>query len=223
MKKIIFLGSGGGGNLKFIHQYSIIYPNLLSVVMVITDRKCGASNYADEMTIPYKIHSFKRVKEQDNLLIQIIDKCNPDLIVTNVHKILSKNIVNTFYNKLINLHYSYLPAFGGLIGMAPVDKSLERNNLLIGCTLHFVDEGVDTGETIAQGVVVKNESLNIYQSVFECGVFTLLSGILKLFNQDDVNFTFVNHYLITPYSSIIDNNLCKKIIINLKTTNDSIQ
>jgi phosphoribosylglycinamide formyltransferase 1 len=223
MKKIIFLGSGGGGNLKFIHQYSLIYPNLFSVVMVITDRECGASDYADEMKIPHKIHSFKRTKEQDNLLIQIIDNCNPDLIVTNVHKILSINIVNTFSDKLINLHYSYLPAFGGLIGMAPVDKSLERNNLLIGCTLHFVDEVVDTGETIAQGVVIKKESLNIYQSVFECGVITLLSGILKLFNQDDVNFIVINHYLITPYSTVIDNNLCNKIISNLKKTNDSIQ
>jgi len=72
MKKIIFLGSGGGGNLKFIHEYSQFHSDIIKVVSVITDRKCGASDYALHKGIPFEIMSFKREEKEDLLLINLI-------------------------------------------------------------------------------------------------------------------------------------------------------
>lgn len=130
MKKIIFLGSGGGGNLKFIHEYSKIHSDFFKVVSVITDRKCGAIDYALLKGIPCEVMSFKREDKEDKLLINLIKKFEPDYIITNVHKILSERIVSEFSGKLLNLHYSYLPAFGGVIGMTPVEQAIKKEQFI---------------------------------------------------------------------------------------------
>ena len=222
MKKIIFFGSGGGGNLKFIYEYFQSYNNLFKVVSVITDRFCGASEFALKNGIPLRIMSFNREKNEDKLLIDTINNFQPDIIITNIHKILSEQIVSEFKGKLINLHYSYLPAFGGIIGMTPVDLAIKRNNLFFGCTVHFVDEKVDNGITISQGMVIYKESNNLYQSVFECGAMTLLSGLYKLYGYDEINFKSIKEYLISPFTSKFDLDLSQKIILKLQTENDSI-
>jgi phosphoribosylglycinamide formyltransferase 1 len=216
MKRIVFLGSGGGGNLKFIDKYSRQYGNLFKVVSVITDRECGASDYAFRKGLPCEIMSFKRDEKEDNRLIESIKSFRPDYIITNIHKILSERIVSEFFQKLFNLHYSYLPAFGGLIGMNPVDKALERNNLFIGCTMHYVENNVDTGSTISQGIVIYKESKDVYQSVFECGSLTLLSGLHILTGYDESNFIKINDYLISPFTEKIDVNLAQNILIKLQ-------
>jgi len=216
MKKIIFLASGGGGNLKFIHKYSLEFPNLYNICYLIADRNCGAIDYANDNDIPNSIHSFKRNTDDDKLLISEISNINPDIIITNVHKILSTRVVNVFSGRLLNLHYSHLPAFGGLIGMKTVDKAIQRGNLFIGCTAHYVDEGVDTGISISQGFVINNESENIYQSVFECGAFTLLTAILKIIGLADENYKLFNHIIISPSSTFIDFTVAQKIFNELK-------
>lgn len=216
MKKIIFLGSGGGGNLKFIYEYSQLFGDFIKVVSVITDRKCGASDYALHKGIPFEIMSFKREEKEDLFLINSINYFKPDYIITNVHKILSERIVSEFSGKLLNLHYSYLPAFGGVIGMTPVEQAIKRNNLFVGCTMHFVDEQVDAGNTIAQGLVIYKESKNIYQSVFECGAITLLSGLYKIIGYEDINFKLIKEYLVSPFSTKLDIELSQKILLNLQ-------
>jgi phosphoribosylglycinamide formyltransferase 1 len=216
MKKIIFLGSGGGGNMKFVHSYSQKHNNYFNVVSVITDRKCGASEYAFCKGIPCEIMSFKRTIKEDKLLMNSLKDFSPDYIITNVHKILSKRIVSEFRGKLLNLHYSYLPAFGGHIGMHPVVQAIEKNNPFIGCTMHFVDEKVDAGNTIAQGIIIYKESKNIYQSVFECGAITLLSGLFKISGFEDINFKNIKEYIVSPFSTKLDINLSHKILLNLQ-------
>jgi len=217
MRKIIFLGSGGGGNLKFINEYSQVYCEYFSVIAVITDRKCGASEYASLNGIPYEIMSFNREENEDNKLIDYINKFRPDYIITNVHKILSKKVVSEYRGKLLNLHYSYLPAFGGVIGMEPVEQAIKRNNLFIGCTMHYVEEEVDSGDTIAQGFVIFKASENIYQSVFECGAITLLSGLFTVSGRPNSHFKLIKDCLISPFSLSIDIVISHQILIKLKS------
>ena len=84
-------------------------------------------------------------------LIKKIKPLNPKLIVlAGFKRILSPFFTSKFPYKIINLHPSILPAFTGL--HAP-RQALEYGSKFTGCTVHFVDEGIDTGPIILQGVV----------------------------------------------------------------------
>ncbi len=195
--KIAFLGSGGGGNLKFIHEISKI-DDSIEIVGLIADRFCGAIEYAIDNGLYNRIHSFKRSILENQDLICMLKDLSPDLIITNVHKILSPSVVKSFEGKLINLHYSYLPAFGGLIGMKPVDEALNRGNKFIGVTCHDVNEKVDDGSTIAQGFFIVSESNSHYQSTFETGAITLLAGIQNKQKINSNSCTIFGSYIISP-------------------------
>ena len=217
MKRIVFLGSGGGGNLKYIHRYSL-HVKFFEIVGVFADRKCGAYDYGKSIEIHSEILSFERSSFEDDILLERIEGLRPDIIVTNVHKILSSSIVSAFSGKLINLHYSYLPAFGGLIGMKPVDQALERNNKFIGSTVHFVNEKVDDGKTIAQGIVAVENASSTYQNTFECGALALLAGIYRLCHEnEEMRAVHIKNCWINPFSSHIKLEVIHSILEKLKS------
>jgi phosphoribosylglycinamide formyltransferase-1 len=215
--RILFLASGGGGNMKFVHRYFQSNSDV-EIVAVIADRECGATSYAEAEGISAHIHSFSRTEDEDLKLKRIIDSHSSDIIITNVNKILSPSIVTHGEGKLINLHYSYLPAFSGLTGMAPVDQAIQRNNSFIGTTCHWVTEQVDAGATISQGIFSRLNSSNVYQSVFECGALTLLNGIELLrkpeSRQSELAF---GSFSISPASELIDYDLTRFIFEGLKS------
>mgnify|MGYP000748938325 CR=1 FL=1 len=214
MVKIVFLGSGGGGNLKFIHTY--FKTKNIEVVGVITDRKCGALTFGVEKGIFSKEFSFNKSEKSDNEIIQEITRLNPDIVITNIHKILSESFVKSFSDKLINLHYSYLPAFKGVIGMTPVDMAIKSNNSFVGTTCHYVNVEVDSGKTICQGFFNRRGVDNVYQSTFECGALTLLNGIYVHLDNASLVEIKINDYLISPSVEGIDEELCTKIFKQLK-------
>lgn len=209
MKNIVFLGSGGGGNLKFIHKY--FGKELFNISGILTDRYCGLNAYADSENINHKILSFKRNEIENKVLIDAITLLSPDIIITNVHKILSLEVVNYFKGKLINLHYSYLPAFKSMIGMKPVDEAVKLNNLFIGTTVHIVSEQVDSGNTISQGIFCRKKFSNIHQKTFECGALTLLSAILFIDSKNNKIIDDFNGILISPSSDFIKSSKFLKI------------
>jgi len=73
-------------------------------------------------------------------------------------KILSKNFVNKFKNKIINIHPSLLPKYKGL---NTHEKVLKNKDKFSGCTVHFVNENLDSGKIILQKKikVLKNDNL----------------------------------------------------------------
>ncbi|MCU1762151.1 hypothetical protein NTD84_20820 [Pseudomonas sp. 14P_8.1_Bac3] len=178
-RRLVFLCSGGGGNLAFIHQM-IERGRLpgISIVGVVTDRHCQANDFSTRNGLRNAYVDFK-FEGQGNLLA-ILDELAPDLIITTVHKILLPAIVERYRGRLINLHYSLLPAFGGLIGSQPVQSSLDYGVLFSGVTVHLVDESVDGGRPLSQGVIALREKESIddlMQVVFRCGCAALLSAI----------------------------------------------
>jgi phosphoribosylglycinamide formyltransferase-1 len=188
--KLIFLCSGNGGNLKFIKTY-FEFLNLGDVIYVLSDRECGANKYATDNQIPNKLISFKNEVECENILIEIMGKYNPDFIITNIHKIISPKIVSVFSGKLINLHYSILPAFKGFIGMKSLQKALELKSQFVGSTCHYVNEEIDSGKIISQSYFKVGDNIKIEQKMFQAGALTLLNGLLKLSNNKSIsNFKY---------------------------------
>lgn len=125
LKKIIFLISGNGGNFKFIHL--CIKNNILKnyKLVIIADRECEGLNYAKKENIEnYKI----LYNQKNNIeLKRILKEVEANYIITNWNKIIDAEIVELYKHKLINLHYSLLPAFGGLIGEKPLESAMEKN------------------------------------------------------------------------------------------------
>ena len=87
---------------------------------------------------------------QEKNIIQFIDENKIDIIIlARYMQILSKNFVNKFYGKIINIHHSFLPSFKGA---KPYHQAFERGVKIIGATAHFVNENLDEGPIIEQDI-----------------------------------------------------------------------
>ena len=120
---------------------------------------------------------------------------NPDFIITNFYKILDKEIVNLFRNKLINLHYSLLPSFGGVIGMETIVAAKLKNSKFIGTTAHLVDEVVDNGKILSQSCfsVDWEKDKLVEDTIFRSGCITLLNTLILVSELNNkVNLSSIN-------------------------------
>ena len=87
---------------------------------------------------------------QEKNIIQFIDEKKIDIIIlARYMQILSKNFVDQFYGKIINIHHSFLPSFKGA---KPYHQAFERGVKIIGATAHFVNQNLDEGPIIEQDI-----------------------------------------------------------------------
>ena len=196
MLRIVFMCSGGGGNLRFVHE--VIRLGLLGDAEkcgVITDRECAAGLFAKQQNIPVMECDFSE-SNQPSLKTTLMDLC-PGIIVTNVHKIISVAVVELFRGKLINLHYSLLPAFGGVIGAKAITQALEYGAKVVGTTAHLVDHRVDAGPPVVQAVipVMPDDELSVLMDiVFRVGCISLLTS-MQIISEDRNVLSGAVHFL----------------------------
>jgi phosphoribosylglycinamide formyltransferase-1 len=156
--KIIKLGvlvSGRGSNLQAIIDN--IEKGALSaeIAVVISDQ---ADAYALERARKHKIPAVhidaKRYGTRDTYdaaLVGELKKRTVDLVcLAGFMRLITPVLIKAFPNRILNIHPSLLPAFPGLHVQK---KALNHGVKFSGCTVHFVDEGVDTGPIIIQAVV----------------------------------------------------------------------
>jgi phosphoribosylglycinamide formyltransferase 1 len=158
MKKarIAVLVSGRGSNLQAIidNIEKGLLPSELAVV--ISDQTDAyALERARAHNIPAVLVSAKGYKdkreEYDALLVKELRERNVDLVcLAGFMRIITPVLIRAFPNRILNIHPSLLPAFPGLHVQK---KALEHGVKFSGCTVHFVDEGMDTGPIIIQAVV----------------------------------------------------------------------
>ena len=178
-KKILFLCSGGGGNLRFIHM--AIKKGWLpgwEHICVITDRDCPAGDYAKSEGMPFACLDFLDEKQQR--LLYHAKLWSPDIIITTVHRIIGENILEEFDGRLVNLHYSLLPAFAGSIGAIPVKSAMQYGVCLGGATVHRVTKELDGGQPHAQIAfpISSNDLLEELMDIeFRAGCITLLAAL----------------------------------------------
>ncbi len=146
---------------------------------VVADRECGALEYAKKNQIDSFRIDYRR--ENPDQLRKVIKHTDAEFIVTNWHKIIDSTTVGENRGKIINLHYSLLPAFAGLIGTEPIRQALQQGCRFIGPTCHFVDEGLDTGPIIGQAIIPLSGNENeAIQSMFKSGCLLLLNCLQAL-------------------------------------------
>lgn len=152
MKRVAILFSGRGSNMqKIIENLS----NEIDIVKCITDKsEAKGLEICKEHNIDTYILKDKKFNSE---LIEVLDSLNIDLVIcAGFMRILSKEFVAKF--KAINIHPSLLPRHRGLHA---IERSFEDEHSNAGITIHFVDEGVDTGSIIMQKEIEKIESESI--------------------------------------------------------------
>jgi phosphoribosylglycinamide formyltransferase-1 len=152
MTRLAFLCSGGGGNLRFVHH--CIRTGILEdleLVGILTDRVCGAFEWGRQAGLRALQVDYSRAKNE--YLLSALRDLAPDVIVTTFDRILDSETVAAFEGKMLNLHYSLLPAFPGTVGPAPVRLALERGCRILGTTVHRVVPEVDSGPILAQSAL----------------------------------------------------------------------
>lgn len=182
--KIVFWASGNGGTMKFVHQAIKELSLDAKIVAVISDRDCGSVEYARKNGIPTRV--IIPWRERTNEIVKDIQSFDPDYVVTNIFKILPKEIFNCCKAKFVNLHYSLLPSFGGVIGFKTLELAKEVNSQIVGATCHFVEEEVDGGKIISQAAIPVdwNEDFAVIgDRVFRIACEAFLNGLMILDNK----------------------------------------
>lgn len=161
MVRVGVLVSGGGTNLQAIID-AVKKGDITnaSLEVVISNKKDAyALTRAKENGIPAEcvcIKDYDTREEFNKALTDKIDSYNLDLIVlAGFLVVLPPELTSKYKNKIINIHPSLIPSFcgNGFYGLHVHEKALERGVKVTGATVHFVDEGTDTGPIIYQKAV----------------------------------------------------------------------
>ena len=161
MLRVGVLVSGGGTNLQAIID-AVKSGDITnaSIEVVISNKKDAyALTRAKENGIAAEsvcIKDFESREKFNDALIEKIDSYNLDLIVlAGFLVVLPPELIAKYRNRIINIHPSLIPSFcgNGFYGLHVHEKALERGVKVTGATVHFVDEGTDTGPIIYQKAV----------------------------------------------------------------------
>ena len=154
MISVVVLISGSGSNLLSLLQKSEnpLYP--AKIVAVGSDKNAPGLEHAELYEVDTFVVSPERFVSKElwaETLLANVQHHQPDLIVlAGFMKVLPANFVSALKGKLINIHPSLLPEFKGAHA---VRDALQAGATKTGVTIHYVDEGVDTGEIIVQSEV----------------------------------------------------------------------
>lgn len=155
MLSIVVLISGTGSNLKAIQAAIDAGRCRARIAAVVSDRsKAKGLDLARERGIPTEVVRLKDHPDRDAWnrgLAEAVARHEPGLVVlAGFMRIVNRDFVERFPNRIINVHPSLLPAFPGADGPA---QAVAARVQLSGCTVHLVDAGVDTGPILAQAAV----------------------------------------------------------------------
>ncbi|MEV7477017.1 phosphoribosylglycinamide formyltransferase [Streptomyces halstedii] len=159
--RLVVLVSGSGTNLQALLDAIDADPQGYGarVVAVGADRPgtlgVERAGRAGIPTFVCKLGTYPNREEWDAALTEAVAEHRPDLVVSaGFMKIVGKGFLAEFGGRVVNTHPALLPSFPGAHG---VRDALAYGVKVTGCTVHFVDDGVDTGPIIAQGVVEVTE------------------------------------------------------------------
>lgn len=161
MLRILVCVSGGGTNLQAIID-GITTGSITNteIVRVISNNPGAyALERAKENGIDALCVSPKNYESRDafnEALLAAVDEVKPDLVVlAGFLVVIPKQMIASYRNRIINIHPSLIPSFcgTGYYGLKVHEKVLERGVKVTGATVHFVDEGTDTGPIIFQKAV----------------------------------------------------------------------
>ena len=162
MYNIVVLASGNGSNFQAVVDAidnGVINDAKISKLICNNKRAYVLQRARDNGIMPVLVDSKK--EDYNNIISEILAAENPDLILLDGYmKIIPDNIIDAYPFKMINLHPSLLPAFGGkgYYGGKVHEAVIKSGARFSGCTIHFATKDVDNGPIIDQRVVEVSDS-----------------------------------------------------------------
>lgn len=165
MLRVVVMVSGGGTNLQAIIDgvKNGVITNTEIVGVISNNKSAYALTRAEENGIANLCVSPKDYENREifhEKLMEAVDSLSPDLIVlAGFLVVLPETMTQKYKNRIINIHPSLIPAFcgKGFYGLKVHEAALKRGVKVVGATVHFVDEGTDTGPIILQKAVEVEE------------------------------------------------------------------
>ncbi len=157
VKRIGVLVSGGGTNLQAIIDATLKGDINGEVVIVISNRKDAYGlERARIKGIRSEFVDYSDVDAYNKRVLELLIEEKVDLVVLAGYlKVVGKDIIGTYEDRIINIHPSLIPSFcgKGYYGERVHKAVLDKGVKVTGATVHFVDEGTDTGKIILQEAV----------------------------------------------------------------------
>ena len=155
MKNIVVFASGEGSNFIKIYNYTLNGNIRGKIVLLISNNaQCGAIKFAKEKNINYKVINIYRCNDNiDSFYEKALKYYETDLILlAGFMKKIPINIIKLYNNKIMNIHPSLLPKYGGVgfYGMNVHNAVIASKDKFSGATVHFVNEEYDKGSIIIQ-------------------------------------------------------------------------
>jgi len=198
MKKLVILISGRGSNLQ-----AMLEARLPCRIAAVISNRANAEGLgiAKKYGIPVAVVDHRNHVDRegfDTALAQAIDAFDPDLVaLAGFMRILGTDFVSRYHGRLINIHPSLLPAYGGLNTHA---RALHDGVRIHGCTVHFVTTDLDHGPIIIQAAVpvLRDDSeqalasrvLNEEHRIYPQAIRWLCQNQIKLSEQGRVIFLY---------------------------------
>ena len=161
MLNVVVMVSGGGTNLQAIidavHSGKITNTRIAGVIS--NNQNAYALTRAEENGIAAQCISPKQFSDRtefNRALLDVVDAMEPDLIVlSGFLVVIPPEMIRKYEHRIINIHPSLIPSFcgTGYYGLKVHEAALARGVKVVGATVHFVDEGTDTGPIILQKAV----------------------------------------------------------------------
>ena len=181
-QRIGVLASGKGSNLRNLVERGF------DVVAVATNKpSCGAAAFARDHGIAlgeFSQRRFDSLEQRDVAMRDWLHHRGVELIVNaGYDRILSGSFIDAFRDRMVNIHPSLLPAFGG--GMDAVEQALRRGVKVTGCTVHLVTEEVDAGPILLQSAVpvLPDDTVESLRARIQVEEHRLLPDAIRLLEQ----------------------------------------
>ncbi len=195
MLKVAVLVSGGGTNLQAILDAvdNGTITNTEIVGVISNNRNAYALERAKAKCIPNLCVSpkdFTTREEFNDALLRAVNDMQADLVVlAGFLVVIPEKMIASYRNRIINIHPSLIPSFcgTGFYGLKVHEAALDKGVKIVGATVHFVDEGTDTGAIIMQKPVAveKGDTPEILQrKVMEQAEWMILPKAIDLIAND---------------------------------------
>ncbi|MDH5720706.1 MAG: phosphoribosylglycinamide formyltransferase [Spirochaetia bacterium] len=190
--RIAFLISGRGSNMGAILKNIKAKKLKAKPVMVFSD-KADAQGLQKAKTFGVETKSFSpkeflKFEEYEAELVKVLkDKQVEWVICAGYMRLVRKNILENYKNRIVNIHPALLPSFPGLKAQK---QALDYGVRYSGCTVHLIDEGCDTGPIVLQKVVdilPDDTEETLSKRILKAEHETYSLALKKLFNGFELN------------------------------------
>jgi phosphoribosylglycinamide formyltransferase-1 len=154
MKRIAVLVSGGGSNLQSLIDK--VHNTYGEIALVISNKKSAFGLVRAQKADIESVYISGKDPDYDKMVMDLLEAKSIDLVVLAGYlKIVPEEMVKKFRNRIMNVHPSLIPSFcgDGCYGLKVHEKAIEYGVKVSGATVHFVDEGTDTGPVVMQKCV----------------------------------------------------------------------